>query len=334
MREFYTTAEATEKPFLFISYSHDDADIVKAWADFLIDRGVRVWWDKAFMGGDDWETIAGKLISHENCCGFLFFASESAINSPNVAKEWRTAAKTKQAREDGGFYPQIVMATGDPAFDYKSLLKIVKTTEELFSDEDYDDFRALFGKKDHLFYCAARESDWDALLQTIKARTPQAVDEHEIIRDKLADLSSLDKEVVLKMGTYGPSQKPLVWRQIHQQDNEATLLCEEILSEELGGAALCGWLKDFVLQSFSSEEQAALQGNVRILTAEEAAKLTREQLAADRLWWLADCDGHLQAVVREDGTIYHGGYHNKRYKKGVRPAVTMDITALYALVNK
>ena len=174
----------------------------------------------------------------------------------------------------------------------------------------------------------------DALLQTIKARVPQTVDEHEIIRDKLADLSSLDKEVVLKLGTVGANHKPILWRQIHQENNEATLLCQEILGEESGGQPLNAWLKNFVRENFSQEEQDALQGNLRVLTREEAAEVPRELLAADKIWWLADCDGHLQSVVREDGTVYQSGYNNKLYKKGVRPVITMDITALYALVNK
>lgn len=334
MREFYSTAEATENSFLFISYSHDDQDAVKAWADYLIDRGVRVWWDKAFMGGDDWETIATTLLSHDNCSGILFFCSKSAIGSLNVAKEWRTAAKTKESRDDGSFYAQIIMVEDDPAFDYKAVTNFVKKTEELFSDEDYDGFRDLFGKKDHLYYCAAKESDRDALLQTIKTRTPQAVDEHEIIRDKLADLSNLDKDVILKLGTYGANRKPLLWQQIHQEENEATLLCQDVLSEEFGGQPLQDWLKEFVRQNFSAEEQEALQKNLRALTLAEAAAVPPEQLAADKIWWLADCDGHLQSVVREDGTVYPSGYNNKLYKKGIRPVITMDITTLYSLVNK
>ncbi len=334
MRQFYTTAEATENSFLFISYSHDDQETVQAWADYLIDRGVRVWWDKAFMGGDDWETIATTLLSHENCCGILFFGSKSAIGSPNVAKEWRRATRTKESRADGCFYSQIIMTTDDPALDYKYLTNFVKKTEELFSDDDYDDFRTLFGKKDHLYYCAAKEADKEALLQTIKSRVPHAVDEHEIIRGKLADLSNLDKDVILSIGTYGANRKPLMWRQICQENNEATLLCQDVLGEELGGDQLSSWLNSFLQQNFSPEEQETLRGNLRILTAEKAAEVPQTYLAADKLWWLADCDGHLQAVVREDGTIYHSGYNNILYKKGIRPAITLDITVLYSLFNK
>lgn len=334
MREFYTTSEATQDRFLFISYSHDDQDTVKAWADYLIDQGVRVWWDKAFIGGDDWETIAKSLLSHENCCGILFFCSKSAIESPNVAKEWRTAAKTKENREDGSFYPQIIIISDDPSFDYKYLTSFVKKTEELFSDEDYDDFRSLFGKKDHLFYSAGNEANREALLQTIKTRVPQTVDEHAIIRDKLVDISSLDKEVILKLGTYGENHKPLLWHQIHQEGNDATLLCQEVLEDSLGGQHLNDWLQTFVRQAFSSEEQSALAGKIRLLTLEEAGAVSQEELAKDRIWWLAECDGHLQAVVREDGTIYQNGYNNKLYPKGIRPVITLDITTLYALTKK
>lgn len=335
MREFYTTDEATQEPFLFISYSHEDQQTVKNWADYLIDQGVRIWWDKAFMGGDDWETIANQLLSHENCRGILFFCSPSAIRSPNVAKEWRAAAaKSRKCRNDSCFYPQIVMVTEDPAFDYKYLTNFVKKTEELFTDEDYDDFRDLFGKKDHLYYCAGKEEDKAELLKTVKIRVSETVDEHEIVREKLADISNLDKEVILKLGTYGEGKKPVLWKQIHQENNEAVLLCQQILAQELGGQHLNGWLQDFVRQAFSDSEQVALQGSIRLLTMQEAAALSCELLAAEGIWWLADCNDHLQSVVREDGTIYESGYNNKLYKKGVRPVCAMDITKLYELVKK
>ena len=334
MLEFYTTEQATQDSFLFISYSHDEQETVKNWADYLIDQGVRVWWDKAFMGGDDWETIAKQLLSHENCQGILFFGSRSAIESPNVAKEWRTAAKTKEQRPEDKFYAQIIMATDDETVDYKYLTNFVKKTEELYSDDDYDDFRSLFGKKDHLYYSAGNESHKEELLKTIKTRTPDAVDEHAIIRDKLADISNLNKEVVLKLGVYGDAKKPLVWRQISQTETDATLLCETVLTEELGGKQANTWLEQLVKKAFSADEQAQLQGKVRLLTAEEAASVDTEYLATQQLWWLADCSGNLQSVVREDGTVYSGGYNNRLYKKGIRPVITLDITALYALAKK
>ena len=334
MRDFLTTEEATRDSFLFLSYSHDDQETVKDWVNYLLDRGVRVWWDKAFLGGDDWETIAKALLSHDNCCGILFFCSKSAIGSANVAKEWRTAAKTKANRGDDIFYSQIVMATDDPTIDYKYLTNFVKKTEELFTDEDYDDFRDLFGKKDHLYYCASKDTDRDALLQTIKARVPQTVNEREIIRDKLADISNLDKEVILKLGSYGPGKKPLLWRQILQNDDEATLLCETVLDEELGGQQLTDWLQTFARQAFSSAEQAHLQNKIHLLTLAAASQVPQAVLAADQLWWLADRNGNLQSVVREDGTLYQSGYNCKLYKKGIRPVITLDITKLYELASK
>lgn len=333
MREFYTTDEATKDSFLFISYSHDEQETVKVWADYLIDRGVRVWWDRAFMGGDDWETIAQRLLSHENCRGILFFASKSAIASPNVAKEWRCAARTRENRPNGDFYPQIIMATDDAGLDYKFLTNFVKKNEELFSDEDYDDFRSLFGKKDHLYYCASSETDREKLLQTIKSRVPDAVDEHEIIRDKLADISNLDKDVVLKLGAYGPEKRPLLWQQIGQEGDVATLLCRSVLTQSLGGQPLTDWLEDFLLQTFSAAEQAELKGHLRLLTAAEAASVAQEDLAADEIWWLADRDGNLQSVVRPDGTVYASGYNCRLYPKGIRPVITLDITRLYSLAT-
>ena len=331
MRKFYTTAEATIDKFLFVSYSHDDKEIVQDWVDHLIEQGVRVWWDKAFMGGDDWESIAKELLSHENCSGILFFCGQSAIESPNVAKEWRVAAKTKESRSDNSFYPQIIMTNDDPAFDYHYLTNYVKRTEELFSDDDYDDFRSLFGKKDHLYYMASKQADKEALVQNIKARAPQAVDVREIIRDKLADLSNSNKEVIFKLGTY--NGKPISWQKMSDQDDKSTLLCTDVLTHGMGGQALTDWLEQFVKQAFSASEQSEIQGKIRLLNLDEAEKLQQELLASGTIWWLNNAQGHLQSVIREDGTIYKHGYHNKLCQKGVRPVITMDSVTLFSILN-
>jgi len=333
MRDFYTTEEATKEAFLFVSYSHNDQEIVKEWVDFLIDQGVRVWWDKAFLGGDDWETIAQDLLSHENCSGILFFASENAIQSSNVAKEWRTAAKTKENRAEGVFYPQIIMIDNGNGIDYKFLTNYVKKTEELFSDDDYDDFRSLFGKKDHIYYVADKTTDKEALLYTIKKIAPHAMDEYGIIQDKLADISNSVKDTIFKLGTYGTGERPLLWRQISVSDNETTLLCQDVLTDDFGGQKATEWLESFTESAFSLDEQSALQGKIRLLTVNEAENISDEALSASKIWWLADCEGNLQSVVREDGTVYKGGYNNKLYQKGIRPVITLDSIELYSIVK-
>lgn len=332
MQKFHKTAEAIKDKFLFISYSHDDQKVVEAWAEYLFDQGVRIWWDKAFSGGDDWETDTTELLSHENCSGILFFASKSAIESLNVAKEWRTAAKTKESRSDDGFYPQIIMANDEENLDYHFLTSFVKKNDDLFSDDDYDDFRSLFGKKDHLFYSAGKESDMQKLLDTIKERVPNAVDKHAIVRDKLADLSHLDKEIIIKLGNY--DGKPITWHKIFDEDTESTLLSQDVLDDIHGGQALSDWLKSFINSAFPENVREVLRENIRLLTSDEAEKLPEEELASGRIWWLAESSGHLQAVVREDGTVYKNGYNNKIYKKGIRPVITMDSVALFEILNK
>ena len=327
MRGGITTEEATRDRFLFLSYCHKDAAVMKPWVDFLTNQGVRVWWDRAFQGGDDWLTIAKELLSHDNCCGFLFFASPDAISSMNTAEEWRTASKTKQRRADGSFYAQIVMATDDPSFNYKSLTDFVKKTEDQFSDEDFDDFRALFGQRDHIYYSAHNEEDKAKLLKTIKERAPQAVDEHQLAREKLSDVSSK-----VKLGTYGADRRPLFWECLRENGDEVVLLCDEILAEDFGGQHLKDWLQDFVQTAFSAEEQQLLPNGVRLLTVAEAEGL-ETVLTTGRVWWLADCDGNLQAVVREDGTVYTSGYNNRRCQKGIRPVITPDNVTLCKILG-
>ena len=334
MQKVLSVEEAMQDSFLFVSYSHDEQETVASWVEYLRSKGVRAWWDKAFQGGDDWQTLAEKLLNHENCCGILFFASKSAIASENVAKEWRAAANAKKQRTDGSFYAQIIMATDDAEVDYKYLTRFVKKNDEVFSDEDFDDFRALFGEKDHLYYCAGKEADKDTLLKTVKARVPGTVDEYELVRDKLTGRSDMDPHGAWKLGKYGDGRKALSWSVIRQEDKEVTLLCQEILTEDFGGRQTEDRLRQLVQEAFTADEQDALQIKIRLLTREEAETVTREALAAGKLWWLADCDGNLQAVVREDGTVYANGYNNKRYAKGIRPVITVDAVGLCNITKK
>ena len=82
------------EPFIFISYSHRNSDMVFPIIQKLHERGLRVWYDRGIDPGSEWpEEIANHLIG----CGlFLLFMSPEAAESHNVRREITMAVDRKK----------------------------------------------------------------------------------------------------------------------------------------------------------------------------------------------------------------------------------------------
>lgn len=83
-----------EKPFAFISYSHDDYDsqIVMNVFKQLMGRGHNLWIDTANMPADEhtWKKSARDALRNRNCKLAFFFRSESSMVKETIAKELKT----------------------------------------------------------------------------------------------------------------------------------------------------------------------------------------------------------------------------------------------------
>lgn len=81
----------TDKPFVFISYSHDskDASIVHTVFNKLYDKGLNIWIDTANMpvNEDDWQESAIKALMNHNCKFAFFFRSESSLIKETIKEE-------------------------------------------------------------------------------------------------------------------------------------------------------------------------------------------------------------------------------------------------------
>ena len=88
-----------EKPFAFISYSHDeyDAQIVMNVFKQLVERGHNLWIDIANIPRDEntWEMSAIRALRNKNCKMAFYFRSESSMVKDAIAKELSRAKKLK-----------------------------------------------------------------------------------------------------------------------------------------------------------------------------------------------------------------------------------------------
>ncbi len=72
-------------PFVFLSYSHRDRELLLPLFDALRDAGIPIWYDDGIRAGSEWET---EIIENlERASAFLFFVSENSLNSINCRDE-------------------------------------------------------------------------------------------------------------------------------------------------------------------------------------------------------------------------------------------------------
>ncbi|MBC8062437.1 MAG: toll/interleukin-1 receptor domain-containing protein [Clostridiaceae bacterium] len=82
----------SEKPYLFISYSSKNVEIIKSNVEYLQKKySINIWYDEDLTAGEEWDEEALPILRDENCTSILFFASEDALMSKNVKNELEVA---------------------------------------------------------------------------------------------------------------------------------------------------------------------------------------------------------------------------------------------------
>ena len=88
-----TPYEGSE-PYIFISYSHKDDNVVLPVIEELFTRGYRVWYDDGVIPAANWDDVIAK---HIKACSIIFaFVSVNYINSENCLNELEYARKNKK----------------------------------------------------------------------------------------------------------------------------------------------------------------------------------------------------------------------------------------------
>ena len=93
MSTFFKPYEG-KRPYVFISYSHRDSKKVLDIISTLNDRRLRLWYDEGIPAGSDWPK---NIETHmRGSAAVLFFASATALASPNCYSEIKTAVSLKK----------------------------------------------------------------------------------------------------------------------------------------------------------------------------------------------------------------------------------------------
>ena len=327
MPEFFTSREVKEKPFLFVSYSHNNKEITDKMARFLLDEGVRLWYDKDLVPGDAWSEKVIELIEHPNCGGVVFVCSPSAFLSENVHKEREAALKVQEKKTSEEFPFFLVNVCEDEAHgSYMSLLK--QTFDKLSSDtidkelpiNRFSTLMRILGR-DMLGVKTADENCFSQLLRGISEKASAVVDKGAAVMENLQRRSGIGG-LTFTLGNYNGSLK---WQMVSLQGKNGVFLLQRVLEPDFG-KGLDNWLNSaFRSMAFSEEEAQLLQEDIRLLTIKETEALARKDLQADVAWWLQDCTGSRQAEVSANGTVSALRQLNQRFKRGVRPVITIKM---------
>ncbi|MBQ7444894.1 MAG: TIR domain-containing protein [Clostridia bacterium] len=73
------------EPFVFISYSHRDTDIVLQILSKLQEKGFRIWFDAGIEVGTEWPARIGVHI--KRCAAAIFFITKEYVKSHNCKRE-------------------------------------------------------------------------------------------------------------------------------------------------------------------------------------------------------------------------------------------------------
>lgn len=88
-----------DAPYLFISYSHSDLELVAPFVISLLNRGANIWMDILLnQGADGWIEEAKAHLLSQKCTRTLFFRSPTSLISENVRDEL-SISKQKHGKE-------------------------------------------------------------------------------------------------------------------------------------------------------------------------------------------------------------------------------------------
>lgn len=74
-----------DEPYIFVSYSHDDSELVLPELERFNDDGYNIWYDEGIISGEGWHEVVENALLDSSLV--VFFISDKAVESKNVRNE-------------------------------------------------------------------------------------------------------------------------------------------------------------------------------------------------------------------------------------------------------
>lgn len=312
MANHFTKEEVVNSEFLFVSYKHENKDLVTDAIESLLAEGIRLWYDADLVVGNKWSSVAENLIQHENCRGVIFFNSVASFMSDPVYKE-RLFAIEKQKACASGNRPFYIFPVNIGKPSTMQLLKEIfaalpendAEVERVFPIRYIQTIVELFDSD--VIYCYADPADADGykkiLCDNITKALPSVVDK-TILQKKTQATASVsapsnvafgickqaptselpayyltkDQRVdhqnatFLVQGGKAYTTKRIFWRFLYEEKDTAVLLSEEVVDVRNGGKELHDWLTEVFAPLAFSEEERGVIRELRLLCENDIRK--------------------------------------------------------------
>lgn len=111
----------TTKPYIFVSYSSKDAEVVLRDVLHLQQNGWNVWVDTKNMDGSRsaWQESALEAIQSVRCCVFLFYVSSHSLFSTPCLEEWQMTYHIETRESHCGEIVPTLIVEVEPIDDIK-----------------------------------------------------------------------------------------------------------------------------------------------------------------------------------------------------------------------
>lgn len=347
--------------FVFVSYSHEDSEILKEDMEALMSRGVRVWYDEHMRLGDRWTDVAERVIQHENCVGVLFYNSPNSFISAAVQREQKMA---KERLLKGGFRIWSVN------IDSMSTENIIREATLLTSN--FTEYMSAMTLQVELFnseyLCIMRLDSANAVERIYSeiAEPYNIVDnENNFMKSvkKSGYLTTTKNEITIgryiSSPYYGPEQpndtenqrfgslipliqldgkryntRDLTWQLMYVKDGRAIMLCTYIVGQMTFEEGKKFLAQEFSRLAFTDSDNVHGKIVARYMTdydvsqaneANNSAVLKLDATNGVKHWWINE-DGMTEYWKKtySDDCEYKKGF-NMFFKKGVRPVIELPV---------
>ncbi len=343
--------------FFFVSYSHQDGDVVREDVNALINRGVRLWIDhrnendENMSLGDDWQEKVKYAVFHPNCRGVIFYNSAAARSSKAI---WLEEKLTKLRKLEDPDFKHFVINIGGKTQQAITNETFTKVGEKGIAAEYGEAFmrqQELFGMEQESVLYHLREGS-EACVEAIYAKAK----DFGVADDTLVTIKALEKNKIVSkdsgeacFGCYkgefvtkvaaqpngrangviyqdskAYKKRDLFWRILYEKDGKTVMLCSEQV-EQCSALDVEDALKAFAEIAFNDEERAAVKA-VRLLNASDEEN-TEDKSVFDFgdepvSWWIDEpglVEKWWQRVYKNGGRYGHGFL--KSLVKGLRPVI-------------
>lgn len=120
--------------FLFVSYSHKNAEIIASILKSLEEKGVNFWFDKDLEVGKRWNESVKEKISNPKCVGSILFVSDEWASSDACAEEYEYIKN----HHIGYIYPILIGDLNSPVIK-KGLLDFFDIDDKVLLSSQNDE---------------------------------------------------------------------------------------------------------------------------------------------------------------------------------------------------